>query len=240
MSRRVALVTGAGAGIGRAASLRLAADGWVVWAADVDSASAEAAASDIRERGGTARGVGCDVTDIAALEHVVEAVAAEHGRLDAVVANAAIFPRCSLAETDLSIARRVFDVNVAGAIATVLASRSLLAAGGGSLVLITSGSGGRSIARSAQQRGFALYGASKAALERWVLGVCDELAADGIVVQMLCPGGVVDTTGTRAVLDAVERDAGIDVDVVASAIARLCLERDPARAGDRHLAPDLV
>ena len=154
--------------------------------------------------------------------------------------NAAVFPRRSIADTDVAITRQVMSVNVIGAIATVLATRPLLAAaGGGSVVLLTSGASGRTVARTAQQRGFALYGASKAALERWTLGVCDELAEDGIVVHLLCPGGVVDTPGTAAVLAPEDRVDGVPADVVATAVSRLCTSRDVRRTGGRHLATEL-
>lgn len=240
MSPNVVVVTGAGSGIGRAAASTMARNGWTVWVADINGDSAASVADEIERGGGKARAATCDVADETQLGELVRRITRDERTLDAVVANAAVFPRRALADTDATIARNVFDVNVIGAISTVMATRPLLAVGGGSVVLVTSGSGGRSIARSAQQRGFALYGASKAALERWALGVCDEFAAEGIVVQMLCPGGVVDTDGTRAVLGAEERAAGVDLDVVADAIMRLCQVRDPRKAGARYLATDVA
>jgi NAD(P)-dependent dehydrogenase (short-subunit alcohol dehydrogenase family) len=233
------LVTGAGSGIGRAAASTLARHGWTVWVADINGGSAASVAEDIERSGGRARAAECDVADENQLAELAGRIERRDRTLDAVVANAAVFPRWSLADTDATVARHVFDVNLIGAIATVVAARPLLAIGGGSVVLVTSGSGGRSVARSAQQRGFALYGASKAALERWALGVCDELAADGIVVQMICPGGVVDTDGTRAVLPDAELAAGVGIDVVAEAIMRLCEVRDVGQTGARFLASDL-
>lgn len=239
MTPRAALVTGAGSGIGRAAALQLARIGWKVWIADVDARSAESVVADIERNGGGACAAACDVSDELQVADLAGRIRRQDGALAAVVVNAAVFPRRSLADTDAETARRVFEVNVVGAIATVVAARPLLSVDGGTAVLVTSGSGGRSIARTAQQRGFALYGASKAALERWALGVCDELAADDIVVQMLCPGGVVDTDGTRAVLAAEERSSGIDVELVANAIAQLCHVRDLDRTGARYLATEL-
>ena len=234
-----ALVTGAGSGIGRAAACKLAADGWKVWVTDIDVEAARAVADGIDRRGGVARFASCDVTEQSELDDLAGRIRDDEGGLRAVVANAAVFPRRSLDETDAAIARSVLAVNVVGVVATVVAMRPLLAEHGGSLVLVTSGSSARTIARTGQQRGFALYGASKAALERWALGVCDELAADGIVMQLLCPGGVVETDGTVAVLDPDERRDAVGVDVVAAAIARLCRTRDVAHAGARHLATEL-
>lgn len=233
--QRVAWVTGAASGIGRAAAVELAQAGWTVWASDVD-------ADALRELAGTHTGLRTapvDVCDADALAAVAGQIEAANGRLDALVASAAVFPRRSLSAMRADDIARVFAVNVVGVAAAVLAARRLMAGRGGSMVLLTSGAAARAGARSSLQRGFAEYGASKAALERWTLGVCDELAEDRIAVHLLCPGVVVDSPGVRAVLSPDESAGAVAPTVVARAVVRLCERTDVAFTGGRYLATEL-
>jgi NAD(P)-dependent dehydrogenase (short-subunit alcohol dehydrogenase family) len=96
---------------------------------------------------------------------------------------------------------------------------------GGSIVLMTSGGGARSAARTPFQRGFSLYGASKAALDRWALGVADELLERHVTITMLCPGAMVRTPGiARLGYDEATMRASISPDDVAPAIVDLITE----------------
>lgn len=231
----VACVTGGGRGIGRAAALRLARSRAHVEIVDVDAAAAERVAGEIRGAGGSAVASECDVSLSSDVTDLFAAIGARHrGRLDVLVASAAVFPCAAVADTSPDLVDRVLGVNFRGAVACALAARPLMAAaGGGSMVFLTSGSGRLSQAAMPAQRGFALYGASKAALDRWVLGVAPELAVDGIAVHCLCPGATVLTEGVLALGPPAAGTPTIGADAVAEVIAELAALRGGDHPGRR-------
>src|SRR5262249_36547087 len=87
---KVAIVTGAGSGIGRAAATRFAAEGARVWCADLDPVSAAATASGCRSGDGWVEGVEVDVAEASSVAGMVDAVLREHGRIDVLYSNAGI------------------------------------------------------------------------------------------------------------------------------------------------------
>lgn len=177
----VAVVTGAGRGLGKATAERLARDGHEVIAVDLDADSAAATATAI---GGTSRQ--CDVADWAS----VDALAASIERCDILVNNAGIWRFHSLLEATADDLQSVIAVNIVG---VVLCSRAfapkMIAAGGGSIVNLSSG------AAWTNSPGIGIYPATKAAVISLTKQMALEWGAHGIRANAVGPGLIV-TEGT--------------------------------------------
>jgi NAD(P)-dependent dehydrogenase (short-subunit alcohol dehydrogenase family) len=190
---RVALVTGAGRGIGRAIAARLARGGAAVALADINVADARDAADAIETAGGRALSVGLDVAKPAQAKGVVESVAEwGGGRLDILVNNAGINRPSLLHAMSLEEWETVLRVNLSGAFycirpAVVFMQR----ANYGRIVNISSGSWQGNI-------GQANYSAAKAGLIGLTKTASKELAKYQITVNAICPG-FIDTMMTRSV-----------------------------------------
>lgn len=189
---KVALVTGAGRGIGLATARQFLAEGWRVALLDVDSALLETAVAAVARPDATLA-LTCDVADEHAVSRSVAEVAARFGRIDALVNNAGIAVFKPLLETTAEEWGRVLAVNLTGPfLLTVAAAPVMAATGGGAVVNITSISGLRaSTLRVA-------YGTSKAALAHLTKQAAVELASLGIRVNAVAPGPV-DTAMAKSV-----------------------------------------
>ena len=182
---RVAIVTGAGLGIGRGIAIGLAQAGAEVVVAARTISDLDEVADQVRVAGRRALVVPTDVTDSTALEHLVAATVAEFGRLDIVVNNAGgAMPRAAL-DTSEGFLERAFHFNVTAPFTlTKLAARQMVdTAGRGAVVNISSRSA------SMTQTSFAAYGAAKAALDRLTRNIAPELAPR-VRVNAIDVGGV--------------------------------------------------
>jgi NAD(P)-dependent dehydrogenase (short-subunit alcohol dehydrogenase family) len=130
---KVAVVTGAGRGIGAATVRRLSHDGWRVAAADIDGPAADAVGS---ASGGI--GIACDVGSEADIQRLIDAVLATYGRIDAIVSNAGINVRAPLASMTLATWNRVLAVNLTAGFLLARAAEPPLRAARGAMVLIAS------------------------------------------------------------------------------------------------------
>jgi NAD(P)-dependent dehydrogenase (short-subunit alcohol dehydrogenase family) len=157
---RVALVTGAAHGIGRAIAARLAAEGAAVAVADIDVAAAERAVDELAGAGATALAVACDVTDRRSVQAAVASVVERYGRLDVLVNNVGIALGTPLDEIDDDAWRRAGDATLPGAVRCVQAALPHLLASpaGGSVVTIGSVNGLAAF-------GDLVYSAAKAGLQ---------------------------------------------------------------------------
>jgi NAD(P)-dependent dehydrogenase (short-subunit alcohol dehydrogenase family) len=224
---RVALVTGAGSGIGQAAARRFAADGAAVGVLDVRLEAAEETAGKIQAEGGRALPVGADVADADQATAAVARVADELGRLDVVYNNAGVNSTGSVAEADEADWDRCFAVNVKG---TYLCSRAavpyLEAAGGGAIV------NQGSVAALVGVANFAAYCAAKGAVVALTRSMAIDLAPRRIRVNVLCPGTVL-TPLMESLIRARgdgDLDAGLAATVAKYPLGRLGTPQEVAAA----------
>jgi 3-oxoacyl-[acyl-carrier protein] reductase len=186
LTDQVAIITGAGQGIGRAVAGVLAAEGATIAVTDVDQGRADQAAAELREAGHTASGHAVDVTDRAAVDAMTQAVLSEHGRIDILAAVAGIYPYSAIGEITSAEWSRVMDTNVLGALHALQACLPAMRARGyGRIVLMSSITGAIT-----GQVGHAHYGASKAAMLGMMRTAAVELAQEGITVNAVMPGNV--------------------------------------------------
>ncbi|RAH98451.1 3-oxoacyl-ACP reductase [Acuticoccus sediminis] len=194
---RVAIVTGAGAGIGRAHALGLAERGARVIVNDF--ADPMPVVEEIRAAGGTAMPCGADVSDVAAVNRTMERAVAEWGRVDIVVNNAGILRDKSFAKMPLEDMRLVLDVHLIGSVNVTNAAWPIMREQGYGRVLFTSSSSGLY-----GNFGQANYGAAKAAM----VGLMNVLAIEGerygIRVNCLAPTATTQMTAELLSPEAAE------------------------------------
>jgi NAD(P)-dependent dehydrogenase (short-subunit alcohol dehydrogenase family) len=180
---KVALVTGAGSGIGQTMALQLGAHGAFVVATDVNESAARKTADAI---GASAQAAGLDVTDEADWEAVVQRTLDTRGRLDILVNCAGISAAAPLAEMTLADWRRVLAVNLDGAFLGTKHGLRAMCEAGGSIVHVSSASGIKASA------GAAAYSASKAGLCMLAQTAAKECRDKGLNIRVntVCPGGV--------------------------------------------------
>lgn len=210
LAGRVALVTGAGRGIGRATALALAAEGAAVAICARTAAELDETAAAIRATGGRVLARALDVADEAAVDVFVAAIRDAHGRLDILVHCAAIIAVRPFAEMEAATWDAVMAVNLRAAFRAMQAT-------GGQIVLLSSLSGVRGPEKFP---GLAAYNASKAG----VLALSEILAVEGrphgIRVNCVSPGAV----DTAMLCQAAHGPrAGVTPEQVGAFLAWLCL-----------------
>lgn len=189
---RVAVITGAGKGIGRAIAERFGAEGATVVVSDIDGAAAEQVAAGIP--GATHQT--CDVRDEDQVRALVEETVERHGALHVMVPNAGVGKPSPLVEMDLAAWREVTSVNLDGVFLAIrYAAPAIIAAGGGTIVTtasVTALSGSPLIGH---------YAAAKAAVVNLSKTAATELRPHGVRVNAVLPGFV----GTDLVTAAAPR-----------------------------------
>jgi NAD(P)-dependent dehydrogenase (short-subunit alcohol dehydrogenase family) len=181
---KVAVVTGAARGIGRAIAEKMANSGWRVVLADIDQQAAQDAANAIKESGGTSLAHHVDVTDRESVVGMIDKAVTMFGQLDVLVSNAGIMDRSPFLEMTEEFWHRVIDTNLTGAfLCGQAAARQMIAQGtGGRIVNVASNSG------IFGGRGRGAYGASKAGLINLTQTMAIELAENRILVNAVAPG----------------------------------------------------
>jgi NAD(P)-dependent dehydrogenase (short-subunit alcohol dehydrogenase family) len=226
---KVALVTGAASGIGRATARALAAAGATVVAADIDAEGARAVAAEI---GGHA--VACDVADLEADRAAVAFAVERCGGLDLVHLNAGVATGCGVGDDfDLARYRRAMGANLDGVVFGLHAALPALRARGGGAIVATS-----SLAGLTGVPYDPLYAANKHAVVGLVRSLAPGLAAEGIRLNAINPG-FAESAIVAPIRDALvdsgvaiipaETVAGVVVDLFAGDAAGECVVIQPGR-----------
>ncbi len=221
---RVAVITGAGNGIGAACARRLATDGATVALLDLDPTAAEAVAGEIRASGGQARAMAVDCTDRKAVEAAFAEIASSLGPVDILVNNVGQSARDKMSdfvEADMDVLDMILDINLKS---TILCARQVVgpmqARGYGRIVNMTSESAVNGSRKTWE------YSAAKAGVIGFTRTIARELAADGITVNAVGPGATATRAMERIPADLLDRiKAGIpagrlaEPDEIANAVA---------------------
>ncbi len=199
---KIAVVTGSSRGIGREIAVTLAAKGaTVIVNYNGSAAKAEEAVNEIREAGGQAEAVQCNVSDFNQSAELIQYVIKTYGRIDILVNNAGITRDNLLMKMSEEEFDAVVDTNLKGAFNCIRhASRQMLKQRSGRIINISSISG---IMGNAGQ---ANYSASKAGIIGLTKAVARELASRGITVNAIAPG-FIDTEMTAVLADNVRKAA---------------------------------
>jgi NAD(P)-dependent dehydrogenase (short-subunit alcohol dehydrogenase family) len=181
---QIAIVTGAGHGIGRAVAERFAAEGARVVVNDVDAGSAREVAGHIEGRGGIAIGFAADVSDTRQVDEMFDATLARFGTVDVLVNNAALVATTRhFLEADEDWWDRVQAVNLKGAFyCSLRAARIMVRRGSGAIISMSSGGATKA------HRGNVAYDAAKGGIEAMTRAIALDLAPYGVRVNAVVPG----------------------------------------------------
>lgn len=185
VENRIAIITGAGSGIGQASAIRLAEEGATVICADINGDSANATVSQIIDAGFKAESCAIDISDSKACTELVDSTAAKFGSIDILVNNAGVNLPGVFHEVTNETIDRTLNVNVKGAMyLTRAALPHMLKSQRGSIVNMSSVNG------LVSEPYLSVYSASKGALVMFTRGIALDYAKTGIRCNAICPGWV--------------------------------------------------
>jgi 3-oxoacyl-[acyl-carrier protein] reductase len=203
LAQKVAIITGAAHGIGRAIAERFGAEGAHVVVNDLSATEAEAVAQLIEQRGGSALAVAADVSDEMQVDALFDAALARFGALDVLVNNASLTAtERHFLEADVAWWERIIAVNLGSAfLCGRRAARVMARKRSGAIINMSSGGASRA------HRGNAAYDAAKGGVEALTRAMALDLAPYGVRVNALVPGSI-DSRGMNA---EVKRSRGENI-----------------------------
>ena len=224
----VALVTGAGGGIGRATAIALAEHGHRLALLGRSPEKLEATAAALPP-GVESIVLEVDLTDDAACVDAIDAIRDRFGRLDVIVNNAGAASQVPIEETDAAFVRRMLDTNLVGPIVLVSSAWPMLVEHRGCVVNISS------MASIDPFTGFTAYAASKAGLDSLSRSIMAETGDSGVRAFTINPG-IVETEMLRGLFDesVVPKDAALPPEAVAREIVACVDGRRDERVGRPH------
>lgn len=233
-SSPAAIITGAGSGIGRAAAVSLAREGWRLALVGRTRETLEATGAAL----GTGEGHGwitvlADVADPDDAEQLVRDAHARLGRLDALVNNAGLGGLVPLLGAEPGRVERLFRVNAIGPILSLVAAAGIMAESGGGVIVNVS-----SMATADPFPGLGVYAAAKASVETVCLAVRNELGDRGVRAYAVAPGAT-ETGMLREIADeaTLPRDRTLDPEQVAAVIVDCVLGRTAYASGETIRVP---
>lgn len=197
---KIAFITGAARGFGKGFAEALSARGATAVIADLDVAEAERAAEGIRNTGGSALAVECDVSDEAGVERAMRRVVDAHGGVDILINNAGLHSEAynePMTKSGVAKLRRLFDVNLMGVIICSLAARPAMVGRPGATIV--------NISSSASYGCNTAYGVSKLAVRGLTVSLAHEFGGDGIRVNAIAPGLIFTDTIRAELSEATVR-----------------------------------
>ena len=209
LENKIAIITAAGSGIGRAGACAMAREGAFVVIADRDESAGQATADAIADAGGRAEAIATDVADDRALESLIDGVAQRHGRIDILHNHAGIQVGGPLTEVETSGMDASWRINVRAHFVAAKRVMPIMIAQGSGVILNTASNSG-----VFYDREMIAYATSKHAIVAMTRQMAIDYARHGVRVNALCPGWVdtpfnapfIAQMGGRAAIEAYVRD----------------------------------
>lgn len=221
LSDQVAVVTGAGQGIGRACALQISHAGAIVVAVDINEDNLNETIALLREDGGTALGIVADIGDLAEIERFVTKAVDAFEKIDILVNNAGVTRRAEFMKLTEEDWDKTFRVNAKGVFFCLQrVAKEMIANGGGRIINVAS-IAGKGYAGTSN----AIYASSKGAVISLTKTAAQQLGPFNINVNSVCPG-IVRTTLYQTYVEVMAKDENLPVEVIeARTVAAIPLRR---------------